>query len=123
MHRMFKHGVSGTGLRLRLLAILLLSGCAGCVSTNSTRLIRSAAQEAAVSGKIAVPEEARKACAGARLPSRSNQLMDFGEAQTAQLAICDSRRALGVETMDDHNVRMDKLAADVRPRHWWEFWR
>jgi len=110
-----------------LLLILIGSGIAGCVSGNSTKLIRNAGAEAAAASLIIIPSEAAKQCTPAVLPQgphpSKDQLRAFAEGQTTKLEVCDERRALGVEAMVLHNQRVGELVRDLRPRHWWEFWR
>ena len=43
--------------------------------------------------------------------------------QTTKLELCDGKRALAVGALDLHNGYVDRLVNDLRPKHWWEFWR
>ena len=107
-----------------LLLILMGSFLLGCVSRDSTRMIRSAGQDAARSGLIAVPLEAAKPCSGAALPTQRTvgEAWAFGYAQTQRLEVCDERRALGVEAMELHNTRVNALVKELKPKPWWRFW-
>lgn len=88
-------------------------------------MIRNAGAEAAASGKIDIPPEVDKRCTGAALPARRSleMALAFGYAQTERLEVCDERRALGAAAMHQHNERIDELVKELKPKHWWEFWR
>lgn len=71
-----------------------------------------------------VPDEWRKGVPSAPLPQTNNigELAAFGDAQTGQLDIANSR----FMAADDIQVNCEKLLAEaaeqLKPEPWWKFW-
>lgn len=65
-------------------------------------------------------------CTGAALPMEDHPTVAdyraFGVLQTGMLDICEQRRALAVQRMQEHNAAQDQLAAKVGRKPWWKFW-
>jgi hypothetical protein len=93
--------------RLPPLAFL---GCALMMSSCATRPVSPAAP------RIAMPQEARRACDLYRLPERATQAdLEVGYAtRGAQIVACDAARRLAVETHDAEHA----LEEEARHGRW-----
>ncbi len=112
--------LEGSALTIVLILGLIAAGLTGCAPTISMKDMQTALAQAA-SFKAEVPREADTKCEGAALPGDGlSEARVFGTLQTANLDICDKRRALGVEVIKDHNARVDKVVNELRPLTFWE---
>ena len=50
-------------------------------------------------------------------------LAAFSVNQEASISVCEARKDAAVALIDAHNDMTRQLAKDLRPKHWWAFWR
>lgn len=107
-------------LRLPFLTMFLATGLlasTGCATKPP----------ALVPGQLVIPvaDSLREPCPRPTRPQAPTvgDLAAFSVNQEASISVCEARKDAAVAVIDAHNDMTQQLAKDLRPKHWWAFWR